>query len=183
MLHFKVERKLASYGFRANPNRPDSFENNWKNNSLDDLILLDGENEIVRLRCQTVANYCFGIHAGPKHKPDIATVAEGDFTIKAFVPPRNFHGEIHAITKTRDKGGRWINHEAMMIFDNGYQLGRWLIHDKYSFDLKRDTNHAWSAGCFILSSRDLETLNRHLKQKGVKSGDLIPGVLQMSNEE
>jgi len=177
MLGFKVERKKASYDFRANPNRPDGFDNNWKNNSIDDLILLNGANEIVRLKCQTVANYCFGVHAGPKHKPHMATVAIGDFTIRAFVPPRKFHGEIHAITRTRDKGGRWINHEAMMILDNGYQLGRWLIHDRFSFEHGRDTNNAWSAGCFILSSADLRTLNNHLRQQGVKAGDLIPGVL------
>ena len=177
MLSFRVERKRESYDFRANPNRPDSFENNWKNNRIDSLIFLDGETEIVRLRCQTVANYCFGPNAGPKHKPHISTIAPGEFTIRAFVPPRKFHGEIHAITRTRDKGGRWINHEAMMILENGHQLGRWLIHDKYCFSLKRDTNNAWSAGCFILSSTDLITLNRHLREKGVKAGDLIPGVL------
>jgi hypothetical protein len=64
-----------------------------------------------------------------------------------------------------------------MTLDNGFQLGRWLIHDKFSFSLGRDTNYAWSAGCFILSSMDLETLNKHLKQHGVRSGDLINGTL------
>jgi len=177
MLSFKVERKKESYNFRANPNKPDSFENNWNNNSLDYLILLDSGNEVVRFKCQTVANYCFGINAGPKHKPFISTVAPGEFVIKAFVDPRSFHGEIHAITKTHDKGGRWINHNAMMILDSGYQLGRWLIHDKFSFQHGKDTNYAWSAGCFILSSSDLKSLNKHLRDKGVKAGDLITGVL------
>ena len=177
MLSFRVERKKKSYHFRSNPNRPDSFENNWANNSLDSLILLDRGNEVVHLQCQTVANYCFGPNAGPKHKPHISTIAPGEFVIKAFVEPRNFHGEIHAITRTRDKGGRWIDHNAMMLLFNGYQLGRWLIHDRYSFELGRDTNYAWSAGCFIVSSRDLETLNMYLKQFGVKPGDLIPGML------
>jgi hypothetical protein len=181
MLSFKVERKKVSYNFRANPNLPDSFENNWANNSLDLLVLFNGEKEIVSLNCQTVANYCFGIHLGPKHLPHIATIAQGEFVIRAFVDPRNFHGEIHAITKTRDKGGRWIDHNAMMTLDNGFQLGRWLIHDRFSFNHGRDTNYAWSAGCFILSSNDLKTLNNHLRQLGVKAGDFIKGVL--NNEQ
>jgi len=71
----------------------------------------------------------------------------------------------------------WIDHNAMQIYSGGYQLGRWLIHDKYSYELKRDTNYAWSAGCFILSSADLRNLNACLKQKGVKPGDLITGTL------
>ncbi|MDR2542879.1 MAG: hypothetical protein LBC80_05455 [Treponema sp.] len=177
MLSYRVERIKESYNYRANPNLPDSFENNWANNSLDFLILLDDEKEIIRLKCQTVANYCFGEHLGPNHLPHISTIATGEFVIKSFVEPRSFHGEIHAITKTRDKGGRWIDHNAMMTLDNGYQTGRWLIHDKYSFNHGRDTNYAWSAGCFILSSKDLKTLNLHLKQFGVKPGDLINGVL------
>jgi hypothetical protein len=177
MLNFRVERKKESYNYRANPNLSDSFENNWANNSLDFLILLDGEKEIVRLKCQTVANYCFGTNLGPIHLPHISTIATGEFFIRAFVEPRLFHGEIHAITKTRDKGGRWIDHNAMMTLDNGFQLGRWLIHDKFSFNHGKDTNYAWSAGCFILSSKDLETLNVNLKQFGVKPGDLIKGLL------
>jgi len=177
MLSFRVERKKVSYQYKAYPEKPGSFENNWKNNSLDSLILFDDLQMVVSLNCQTVANYCFGVNAGTKDNPHISTVAPGDFTIKAFVEPRNFHGEIHAITRTRDSGGRWIDHNAMQIYAEGYQLGRWLIHDKYSNDLKRDTNYAWSAGCFILSSDDLRNLNVFLRQKRVKSGDLIPGTL------
>ena len=177
MLHFKVERKKESYQFRKNPAKPDSFENNWNNNSLDSLMVFDDLELAICLKCQTVANYCFGQNAGPKDNPHISTVAPGDFTIKAFVEPRSFHGEIHAITRTKDIGGMWIDHNAMQIYSDGYQLGRWLIHDRYSFELKRDTNYAWSAGCFILSSLDLRSLNACLKQKGIKPGDLIPGSL------
>jgi hypothetical protein len=139
--------------------------------------LFDDLEMVIGLNCQTVANYCFGENAGPKNNPHISTIAPGDFTIRAFVEPRSFHGEIHAITRTKDIGGKWIDHNAMQVFSNGYQLGRWLIHDKYSFELKKDTNYAWSAGCFILSSADLQSLNACLKQKGVKAGDLISGVL------
>ena len=177
MLSFRVERKRESYNYCANPNRPHGFENNWKNNSMDSLILFDDLEMVIALNCQTVANYCFGVNAGPKDNPHISTIAPGDFTITAFVEPRSFHGEIHAITRTKDIGGMWIDHNAMQIYSGGYQLGRWLIHDKYSYELKRDTNYAWSAGCFILSSADLRNLNGCLKQKGVKPGDLITGTL------
>ena len=177
MLHFRVERKKESYNYRAYPDRPHGFGNNWKNNSMDSLILFDDLEMVISLNCQTVANYCFGINAGPKDKPHISTIAPGDFTIEAFVAPRSFHGQIHAITRTKDIGGKWIDHNAMQIYADGYQLGRWLIHDKFSNDLRRDTNYAWSAGCFILSSASLRNLNDCLKSKGVKSGDMIPGTL------
>jgi len=175
MLNFRVERKKESYQYKADPAKPGSFENNWKNNSLDSLMLYDDLEMVVSLFCQTVANYCFGPHAGPKDNPHISTVAVGDFTVKAFVDPINFHGEIHAITRTRDCGGRWIDHNALQVYSKDYQLGRWLIHDKFSKKEQRDTNYAWSAGCFILSSNDLKNLNAILRQKGVKPGDLIPG--------
>jgi len=177
MLHFRVERKKESYNYRANPDRPHGFDNNWKNNSLDSLFLFNDLEMVICLNCQTVANYCFGINKGPNDNPHVSTIAPGDFTVKAFVEPRKFHGEIHAITRTRDIGGKWIDHNAMQVYSDSYQLGRWLIHDRYSLELKRDTNYAWSAGCFILSSADLQNLNECLKYKGVKPGDLIPGVL------
>jgi hypothetical protein len=59
----------------------------------------------------------------------------------------------------------------------GFQNGRWLIHDRYSFKAGADTNYAWSAGCFILSSADLVSFNNVLKAHNVKPGDLIPGLL------
>ncbi|WP_253813704.1 hypothetical protein [Treponema vincentii] len=42
------------------PDKPDSFANNWKNNSLDDFILLNDDTELFKCKCQSVANYCFG---------------------------------------------------------------------------------------------------------------------------
>ena len=177
MINFRVERKKESYHYKAYPGKPDSFENNWNNNSLDDLIVFNDLELALRLPCQTVANYCFGPNAGPKNNPHISTVAPGEFTVEAFADLRRFHGEIHAITRTKDLGGTWIDHNAMQVYAEGYQLGRWLIHDRYSFELKRDTNYAWSAGCFILSSKDLAALNLHLKKYGVKPGDLLPGTL------
>ena len=39
MLQLKIIRYGESYHFKADESNPDSFSNNWKNNSLDDLIL------------------------------------------------------------------------------------------------------------------------------------------------
>ena len=177
MINILVERTRRSYDFRADPNKPDSFENNWKNNSLDRIVIRDGEDALCQFRCQTVANYCFGAMATASTVAHGDTVAPGRFTVRAFVPPRNFHGEIHAITRARDIDGEWIDHEAMQTTENGFQNGRWLIHDRFSFSAGADTNCAWSAGCFIMSSRDLETFNGLLRKLGIKPGDLIPGTL------
>ena len=60
MLNIKILRYKKSYDFKNNPSLPDGFENNWKNNSLDWLVLCDDKGELFRCHCQSVANYCFG---------------------------------------------------------------------------------------------------------------------------
>ena len=177
MLVLKILRSKKSYDFKAAPKKPDSFSNNWKNNSLDDFVLTENSKEIFSCKCQSVANYCFGEMSGGDTVSHGDSVAEGEFTIKCFVPPRKFHGEIHAIIKTRDIDGQWIDRNAMQTANSGYQNGRWLIHDKFSFEKGADTNYAWSAGCFILSSKDLEAFNKILKKYGIKAGDEIQGIL------
>jgi hypothetical protein len=177
MINILAERRRESYGFRADPKKPDSFENNWKNNSLDRIIIRDGETALCYFPCQTVANYCFGANAAASTAVHGDTVAPGGFTVKAFVDPRNFHGEIHAITETLDLDGERIGRDGMQTTRGGFQNGRWLIHDRHSFKTGADTNYAWSAGCFILSSADLVTFNAMLRRCGVKPGDLIPGLL------
>ena len=178
MITMRILRQKESYDFKANPNKPDSFENNWKNNSLDLLELRDGKQQLFMCKAQTVANYCFGSQKPGDKMAHGDTVAAGKFTVKCFVEPRSFHGEIHAITKTRDLDGQEIDRNAMQTTADGFQNGRWLIHDRYSFKTGKDTNYAWSAGCFILSSKDLEAMNKVLKQHGFKSGDEIEGVLE-----
>lgn len=177
MLKLTIIRHKESYRFKADESKPDSFSNNWKNNSLDDFILNDGGVEVFKCKCQSVANYCFGDMKSGDTVSFGDSVAPGGFTVKCFVPPRTFHGEIHAITKTHDIDGQEIDCYAMQTTKDGFQNGRWLIHDRYSQKLGRDTNYAWSAGCFILSSKDLEAFNRELKSHGVKAGDAVDGVL------
>ena len=175
MLKLQIWRNRQSYNFKADPSKPDSFENNWKNNSLDQLVLLKDQKVLFLAKAQTVANYCFGDMTPGDSLPHGDTVAAGEFTLKCFVEPRAFHGEIHAITKTKDLDGQTIDRNAMQSTAGGFQNGRWLVHDRYSFKLGKDTNYAWSAGCFILSSNDLARLNAILKNEGVKAGDEISG--------
>ena len=179
MLRIKIYRYKISYDFKADPKRPDSFENNWKNNSLDDFILTADDTELFRCRCQSVANYCFGDMLPEDTVSYGDSIAAGDFTVRCFVPPRKFHGQIHAITQTVDIDGQRIDHNAMQTTKGGYQTGRWLIHDRFSFSKGADTIYAWSAGCFIISSKDLEDFNQTLKAHGVQAGDEIVGTLSV----
>ena len=175
-MKIKIFRDKRSFDFKADPEKPDSFENNWKNNSIDWFVLYDNVGkEVFRARCQSVANYCFGAMTPGDTISYGDTVAAGEFKIKLFVEPRNFHGEIHAITETRDIDGQWIDRNAMQTTDGGFQNGRWLIHDRFSFNSGKDTNYAWSGGCIILSSGDLGKLNVILRQNKCLPGDIIPG--------
>ncbi|MDE5899335.1 MAG: hypothetical protein K2H09_08760 [Treponemataceae bacterium] len=170
-----IERAKSSYDFRADPARPDGFDNNYKNNSKDWLVLCDGGTELARFRCQSVANYCFGANATADTVAHGDTVAPGEFELRLFVEPRNFHGEIHAITRTRDLDGQWIGRDAMQTTAGGYQNGRWLVHDRWSAAQGGDTAYAWSAGCFILSSDDLAALNTLLHAYKFSPGDIVSG--------
>ena len=175
MLYVRVHRFRSSYDFKNNISMPNSFQNNWKNNSKDWLIVYDDEAEIARFRCQSVANYCFGAMATADTVAWGDTVAPGPFKIRVFANPRNFHGEIHEIIEATDIDGQRINTHAMQKTDEGFQNGRWLIHDRFSKKYNADTNYAWSAGCFILSSGDLAALNVILKSYSLAPGMIILG--------
>ena len=177
MLKLQIKRYKNSYYFKADPKKPDSFSNNWKNNGLDDFVLAKDGAEVFKCKCRSVADYCFGEQSGGDTVSYGDSVAAGEFTVRCFVPPRKFHGQIHAITRTRDIDGQRLDHNAMQQAANGYQNGRRLIHDKFSFDKGADTNYVWSAGCFILSAKDLEAFNAELKARGVAAGDEIAGML------
>ena len=178
MISLKVERYRKSFDYKYDKSKPSSFENNWKNNSLDWICIMNGDKEYARFRCQTVANYCFGDNKTADTVEYGDTVRPGEFFVKCFVPPRKFHGEIHGIIRTKDYDGQWIDHNSMQRTKGGFQNGRWLIHDRYSAKLGKDSNYAWSAGCFILSSHDLQTFNSILRYFGAKEGTEIHGVLE-----
>ena len=183
MLNLQIIRYKKSYDFRANGAAPDSFENNWKNNSLDWLVLKDEKGELFRCHCQTVANYCFGVNATADTVAYGDTIAPGTFKVRLFAAPRNFHGEIHEIIETTDLDGQRIDHNAMQTTEGGFQNGRWLIHDRWSAKLGKDSNYAWSAGCFILSSGDLIALNNLLHAYELPAGYIIAGKLIETDKE
>lgn len=175
MLKIIIERKKTSYDFKVNRAAPDSFENNWKNNSQDWLIVKDGKAEIARFKCQSVANYCFGDMATADTVSWGDTVAPGQFKLRLFAEPRNFHGEIHEIIEATDIDGQRINTHSTQKTTKGFQNGRWLIHSRYSTKFAADTKYAWSAGCFILSSGDMATLNKLFHCYSLPPGMIIPG--------
>lgn len=175
MLNIVIERNKKSYDYKVNPKDMGSFGNNWKNNSLDWFCLYDDKCELLRVHCQSVANYNWGEYATADSVEYGDTIHEGYFKVKCFVEPRNFHGEIHGIIETKDIDGQWIGRDSMQTTDKGFQNGRFLIHDKFSKKLGRDSNYAWSAGCFIMNSSDLESLNNLLHSYNVKSGDILCG--------
>ena len=147
MFQLKIIRYGKSYHFKADKSKADSFSNNWKNNSLDDCVLSDGGVELFK--CQSVANYCFSEQSPCCTIVHEDTVRAGGFTLRFFVPPRNFHGEIHAVTKTHDIDGQEIDRNAMQTIKGEFQNGSWVIRDRYSKKLGRDTNYAWSADYLI----------------------------------
>ena len=175
MINLLLQRNLSSYNFKKNTNLPDSFSNNYAQNSRDWLIVLNDKAEIARFRCQSVANYCFGEMATADSVPYGDTIAPGPFKIRLFAEPRNFHGEIHEIIEATDLDGQRINTKSIQFTSKGFQNGRWLIHDRYSSKYQGDTTYAWSAGCFILSSGDLKALNYIFKSYSLCPGMIIPG--------
>ncbi len=178
MITILINRKKSSYDYKAYPKRPDSFQNNWKNNTQDVIRILKDNTVAGSWLCQSVANYCFGAMMPGDTMAHGDTVAPGAFRLKCFVPPRNFSGEIHAITRTTDLDGQLIDRNAMQRTLNGYTIGRWLIHNRYSKKLGRDTHYGWSAGCIILSSQDLKSFNTTLRSCGIRPGDEIHGMLE-----
>lgn len=174
-LKIVIERKKISYNFKIAPEKPDGFDNNFKNNSIDLLKLYDGESLIAQFFCQSVANYCFDKMATADTVAWGDTIAPGEFKVRLFAEPRNFHGEIHEIIEATDIDGQKINTHAMQTTERGFQNGRWLIHDRYSAQRGEDTTYAWSAGCIILSSGDLAALNSVFNCYMLSPGTIIPG--------
>lgn len=167
MLHIRIVRNKVSYQYKIDKSKND-YTNNINNNSKDVIIILDDDTPIFKAFCQTVANH-----------PDFSfkdTIRPGTFQIKCFVEHRQMHGEIHGIVDAFDLDGQKINQYSMQ-FDNGYQKGRWLIHDKWAEAKNRDLHNAYSGGCFIMSSIDLVRFNDALKNLGVKPGTVINGNL------
>ena len=167
MLTLNVVRNKISYDYKFDKQK-NSYENNVKNNSKDVIVLLKDNRPIFKAFCQTTANH-----------PEFSfgdTIRPGAFQVKCFVEHRQMHGEIHGIVNGYDLDGQKIDVFSMQV-ENGYQKGRWLIHDRFSFAKNRDLNNAYSGGCFIMSSTDLVRFNEALRNLGVMPGTVINGNL------
>lgn len=176
-LFLKILRTKDSYDYIITDPKDENFNHPYKkytkNNAIDAMYIVNESDKKKILwafpRVQTVANH-----------PDFSfkdTIAPGKFEVELFVDPRKFHGEIHGIINAKDMEGQKINEYSMQI-DNGYQKGRWLIHDRYSFEKERELRSAYSGGCFILFEHELIKLNAILRSFGYKKGDILKGILK-----
>jgi hypothetical protein len=176
-LFIRIIRKQASYKYKFDMQKIDSWENNKANNSLDDFILFVDEARMFVSKCQTIANIPFGRY--------MDTIAPGLFQIKCFVENRMKYGKIHGIINTFDLDGQKINEDSVEIVKGKdgapIDLARWLIHDWQSNKPKPefyDTSVAWSAGCFVMPDNNLEVLGTLLSGSyNIKPGDIINGEL------
>lgn len=178
-LLIKILRDKRSYDYKYSEEEAkklgivNEYALRTKNNSLDSLILLKGDKELFRCNTvQTVANH--------PHYDYNDTIAMGKFQVQCFVKPRKFHGQIHGIVYAKDIEGQNIDAWSMQV-ENGYQKGRWLIHDRWSWDKNRDLNNGYSGGCFIMPSIELEQFNIILNNEGIHSNpnlkQIINGIL------
>ena len=164
----KVTRKKSSFDYKYDKSK-NVYKNNIKNNSLDKLELFFDDQYIIGFNSvQTVSNH--------PHFDHFDTIDKGPFRIQCFVSPRKFHGLIHGIIDAVDIEGQKIDHWSMQV-EGGYQKGRWLVHDRWSFKKNRDLRNGYSGGCFILSSSDLKRFNEKLKKLLIKPGDILNGIL------
>jgi len=177
--HFRVERKLSSYNFKADMTSPDSWDgdHNAKNNMRDVAILFDGGKEVLRFPVQTVANM-----PGARHSD---TVTPGIFSVIWNVPRRAFKGVVHGIIGAYDQDGQMIDANSVETVPgkNGAptDFARWIFgHSTRKNDPAPNgefTRYAWSAGCFITSPVAQDELYDTGIDCGFVRGDKIPCVL------
>lgn len=163
----KIIRKQGSFEYKYKE-QINNYQNNIKNNSLDTILIMNEGTELFSANCQTVSN-----HPDFKHRD---TIQKGTFKIKCFVESRKFHGEIHGIIDAYDIENQKINNYSMQL-ENGQLKGRWLVHDKWYDKIQKDSKYAYSGGCFVLSSEDLEQFNKVLRKNKIVDNQVINGIL------
>lgn len=182
MLKIIVQRSKSSYHYKYKPSQESGFDNNCKNNSRDWLVLMYNDKELFRCRCQSVQNYDWGTNASRGKLPYGDTIAPGSFQLRLWANPRKYRGEVHEIINTKTLNGWKIDSNAMQKV-NGIESGRWLIHSKYSITAKSETTFAWSAGCIVVRSGDLELLGTALRSLNLTAGTIIPGeITEVEND-
>lgn len=134
------------------------------------MILYNDNDGIVfkTVSLQTVANH-------PEMKFE-DTVAPGKFAIQCFINPRKFHGSIHGIVGAVDLEGQAIDKYSMQV-ENGFQKGRWTVHDRWWTEMNRELNHGYSGACFIMGVSDLSMLANILYKHDIHRKFIIPCLL------
>jgi hypothetical protein len=175
-MFIKIIRKKASYNYKKYMDKPDAWDNNGFNASLDDFHFYIDESLLFSAKIQTVANIPEGRF--------LDTIAPGLFQIKCFVENRSFYGRIHGIINTFDLDGQRIDENSIETVKgaNGAPMSftRWLMHDDQKLrpnPPNQITRVAWSAGCFVHSKANLEAFNTILDSYKVLPGDIINGEL------
>lgn len=160
-LKLEVIRKHLSYDYKYKEIEG-NYLNNTKNNSLDIIRLVKNDTLILfEAKAQTVSN-----HPHMNHRD---TIKEGTFQVKCFVQNFSFEGNrIHGLINALDLDGQAIDQYSMQKIGNGEAIGRWLIHDRFYAKTGKETNYAYSGGCFIMSVKDLSRFNAILKKNGIE---------------
>ena len=184
MITLKIVRKPESHSYHRFVNKPDAWDNNDANNSLDDFFLYDKDKLLFKAKCQTVANIPGGHY--------LDTIAPGKFQVRLFVDQRNFWPMVHGIMNTYDLEGQSINERSIEPIPgkNGAPIdfSRWLIHDWQKHRDQKDENGnpiphdsdtrvAWSAGCFVLRDSDLKCFSCILTENNYHPEDILNGEL------
>lgn len=177
-MNLKIIRNKLSYDFIIDKNKKENFDNNIKNNCKDELLLI--HNSKIIFQCneiQTVANY--------PNAHVLDTVKPCNFKIRCFIktgesfadPSNPDKIKIHGIINAVDNEGQSINFNSLQI-DNNQIKGRWLIHSTYYPKLDKDTNYAYSQGCFIFKhTYDLQKFNSVLLNNNITENMTLDGIL------
>lgn len=165
-LFIDIKRFKGSHYFKFDKNKND-FENNINNNMLDIFRLFYKNISVFQCSCQTIANH-------PKYDY-LDSLAEGNFQVKCFVPPNDYHGEIHAIINTKNLAGKIINKNSYQA-GNGELKGCWLICDNVWKG--RRLVYAYSKSSIIMYPENLEMFNSKLKKYGINGNYIIRGKIE-----
>ena len=183
-MNIVIVRMKASLNYKLDPRKPDSWENNRANNSLDQFWLFNDHSTLFACKVQTFTNL-------PGCRPQ-DSIQPGSFKLRLFQDQRDFWCPVHGIIDTYDGDGQYINESSVVTIlgKDGAptSFDRYLMHDwqkhKHNPDGTLnaqgiDTSVAWSLGCFIPSTVEHARFNALLMTLGLKKDDVISGELRM----
>jgi len=183
-LSISITRLYSSLDFILDQAKAATFDNYRGHNMEDSFSILDGDKLVLAVKVQTVAN----MQDLEKGAAFLHTIEPGEFFIRAFVPQRQFYGDIHGIVGAKTMAGELIDYNSITA-TNPY---RWLVHDTQK---KREypdgskfgpgiaVRSAWSDGCFIMTQASLTAVSAAFKKHGIKKDQLVPTILKMEGRK